>query len=171
MVVVLGMGLTAAALAQSSAPKPEQPASAPSEAQVKPVDPAKEFAKIEAYVKKRGSPTLLAGYVCMTLGLAREQNQGDLGQVISTAFNADLDNSRVAYLLDRGEILLTAKTDDNLTIYLADKKGRLEKAAMSKKSRGSITMMSLALASRGFEVEKQFWAREVALNSEEGAGR
>jgi hypothetical protein len=169
MVVLLGISLTAtAALAQtsdaaaSSAPKPAQ-----SSAPVKAPDPVKEFAKIEKYVQTRGSATMLAGYVCMALGLARPTNQGEMGQLLSTAFVSDLDSSRVAYLVDRGEIILTVKTGDNLTIYLADKKGKLERAAMSKKSHGSITLMPLALASQGFEVEKQFWAREAALNSDE----
>jgi hypothetical protein len=175
MAVLLGISLTATvALAQTSdAAAPSAPKPAQSAAPEKPPDPAKEFARIEKYVQKRGSTTLLAGYICATLGLTRPTNQGEMGQLLSTAFVSDLDSSRVAYLLDHGEIILTAKAGDNLTIYLADKKGRLEKAAMSRKSRGSITMMSLALAAQGFQVEKQFWTREVDLNSEEdtGAGR
>ena len=180
MMVVVGMSLlVTAALAQtgtaspSDAPKLEERASTPAKAQAKPPDPAKEFAKIEQYVRKRGSYTVLSGYVSMYLGLAKDSNQGSMGQVTSTSYISDLHSSRVAYLLDRGEMILTVKNGEAITIYLADKRGRLERAAMGKKAQNSYTNMSLAFASMGFETEKKFWAREVALNTEEadGAGR
>jgi hypothetical protein len=71
-------------------------------------------------------------------------------------------------------MILTVRTGDSLSIYLVDKKGRLERAAMRQTNaslaHGSITMVKLALAAPGFEIEKKFWFREVALNSADEPG-
>jgi hypothetical protein len=174
VVVLLGLGLlagaaTAKAQENNAAPpspqKAAEPAAPPSATPEKPVDSAREFAKVLDYVYKRGSMTLMEGYICQSLGLTRDYNQGTVSQLSSRAYVSDLDRTRVAYLLDTREIILTSKNGDNLTIYVVDKKGHLEKAAMTHKSR-AITMIRLPLAYSGFEVEKRFWIKEANFNSD-----
>jgi hypothetical protein len=169
MLLMLGMGLTAKVLAQtsaasaSSAPKTAEA----SKAQEPRVDVAKEFSKLQEYVRKRGRYTVLAGAVCTTLGLTRTSGDNSTSdQVTSNAYQSDIDDSRAAYLLDRREIILTAKVDNTVTMYLADGKGKLLQAAMMKQPHQVITRMSLTLAGPGFEAEKKFWSREMALNTE-----
>jgi len=184
VIVLLGLGLLAAtAKAQENnasspstqkgdplAPPPSSPSPqkadplAPPPA-AKPVDTAREFGKVLDYVYKRGSMTLLEGYICQSLGLTRDYNQGTVGQLPSRAYVSDLDRHRVAYLLDTKEIILTQKNGETLMIYVADKKGRLEKAAMTQKSH-ALTMVRLPLAYNGFEEEKKFWIKEANFNSD-----
>jgi hypothetical protein len=148
-----------------SAQKAPEPAGAPSESHAKPGDPVREFGKVLKYVHDRGSYTLLEAYVCITLGLTHGANQGEMGQVGSTAYISDLDNSRVAYLLETKQVILTKKTGKLLTVYLVDHKGKLEKAATTEKSR-AFTMIRLPLAAQGFEEEKKFWIKEANFSSD-----